>query len=446
MLLGFRLSNFRSFRDESQISFVATRLDQGYGFPTRVAEDGSTVDVLPVAAVLGANASGKSNLLKAMAFMRDMVLESATRSRRAGPLGNSFALDPKWAEKPTLMELDFVLGGTRYQYGFELQRGRFSEEWLQTFPHKRSQTLFDRERSTEFTFGKGLHGQNRTIAEITRPDVLFLSAAAQAGHPQLTDIYNFFEHSLVLLDVPQRSEVSPAVIQRLVDRHRLSVKLLAMADLGIVDARVREMDLSQSERQSIRAMVERDLSERLPQDPEEREAQIESILKDFFQSEQTVELVHASERNAVPLPFMDESLGTKSWLSFVSYALNALDEGGALLVDELDASLHPLLLAEALHLFQDRRSNKSGAQLIFTTHDVTMLNNTFERFNLSRGQVWLTEKDDRGASSLTPLSDYRPRKGEDLARGYLQGRYGGTPRLAPKTSSQLSSRGAASGS
>lgn len=122
-------------------------------------------------------------------------------------------------------------------------------------------------------------------------------------------------------------------------------------------------------------------------------------------------------------------------VGLISFALDALDSGGSLLVDELDASLHPLLIAEALQIFQERRSNRKGAQLIFSTHDVTLLDNSFERFRLSRGQVWLTEKDEEGSSQLTPLSDYRPRKGEDLARGYLQGRYGGTPRVAAKSSS-----------
>lgn len=429
MLLAFRVTNYRSFKNEARISFLATRLDEGAGISTSVAEDGSAIDVLPVAAVLGANASGKSNLLRAMSFMRNAVLESAVRSRREEPLGNPFLLDPQAADQPTLMELDFVLRGIRYQYGFELLRGKFTEEWLLTFPHKRSQTLFDREKSTEYTFGKSLHGQNRTITEITRPEVLFLSAAAQAGHPILSRIYRFFETSLVLLDVPQRSEVSEAVVRRLAERRQKTVQLLSLADLGIIDARIREDTISSQDRQSLRKAIEEQLEDSLPIGKVERELHIDRLIGDFMTSEPTVELTHKSLHRGVPLPFDEESLGTKSWLAFVSYALDALESGGALLVDELDASLHPLLIAEALNMFQDKKSNRSGAQLIFTTHDVTLLDNSFERFRLSRGQVWLAEKGDDGSSSLTPLSDYRPRKGEDLARGYLQGRYGGTPRV-----------------
>lgn len=315
MLLGFRLSNYRSFKQESSISFVATRLDEGYGFTTTVAADGSTVEVLPVAAVLGANASGKSNLLKAMAYMRELVLESATRSRRSPPLGDPFLLDADCFEKPTLMELDFVLDGTRYQYGFELSNGNFREEWLIAYPHKRSQTLFDRERAGDFTFGKALHGPNRAVAEITRPDVLFLSSAAQAGHPQLTRFWEFFERNLVFLDVPRRSEAGPEVTRRLAERQRRAVHLLSLADLGVIDAQVVDEDLPAADRQRYREMIEDQLEAQLPAEPEAREQRIAEILRELTAGEPSVQLVHRSLKKGVPLPFAEESLGTRSWLA-----------------------------------------------------------------------------------------------------------------------------------
>ncbi|WP_185996258.1 AAA family ATPase [Nocardioides campestrisoli] len=431
MLLNFRVSNYRSFREEVSISFVATRLDKGFGVPTAVAADGSAVDVLPVVAILGANASGKSNLLRAMEYMRTMVLTSASRPRFAELEADPFVLDGTSRNAPTLMELDFVLDGSRYVYGFEQKQGRFTDEWLHTYPHKRSQNLFDRENTDEFQFGKNLGGQNRVIAEITRSQVLFLSAAAQAGHPLLSKIYDFFVRNLVMLDVPGRSRTSPSMIRRLTERRGQAVQLLALADLGILDARIDDSNISDERRAQVRQMIEKSIDEEeLPED--EKSKRVDEILARFFESQEpNVELVHKAVKGGTSLPFEEESLGTKSWLSFVSYALDALEHGGVLLVDELDASLHPLLIAEALQLFQSPRTNRHGAQLVFTTHDVTLLSNSLERLSLSRGQVWLVEKSEHGASTLTPLSDYRPRKGEDLARGYLQGRYGGTPRILP---------------
>lgn len=437
MLLNFRVSNYRSFRDEVSVSFIATRLDKGFGVPTVVTADGGTVDVLPVVAVLGANASGKSNLLRAMQYMRTMVLTSASKPRFEELHVDPFLLDPKLRSQSTLMELDFVLNGSRYVYGFELTKGRFTDEWLHTFPHKRSQNLFDRENVDEYQFGKNLGGQNKVLAEITRPQVLFLSAAAQAGHPLLSQVYDFFADNMVLLDVPGRSRTSSSMVRRLTERRSRAVQLLALADLGILDARIDDSNISEERRAEVRKLIEESLeSEEMSAD--DRNLQIDRILNDFFdRQEPSVELVHKAVRGGTSLPFEEESLGTKSWLSFVSHALDALEIGGVLLVDELDASLHPLLIAEALQLFQSRRTNQYGAQLVFTTHDVTLLSNSLERLSLSRGQVWLVEKSDHGASTLTPLSDYRPRKGEDLARGYLQGRYGGTPRILPATAGDL---------
>lgn len=431
MLLNFRVSNFRSFKDEVSISMLSTRLDQGSGVTTRVAADGTTVDVLPVVAVLGANASGKSNLLRAMSTMREMVLTSASRPPHEYASRDHFLLDPNSAGEPTLMEINFVIDGDRYQYGFEITDGGLViEEWLHTFPHKRTQVLFDREKGNEYQFGKNLGGQTRLISEITRPQVLFLSSAAQAGHHLLTRIYDYFYANLTLLDVPDRGQVSGSTIRRLQEKGGSAIRMLSYADLGIYDARIRKSKMSAEQRSRYRKMISEQWDETDELSAEEREEQINSIIARIEDSDPSVELMHrGTENRTYALPFEEESLGTKSWLSFISHALDAIEAGSVLLIDELDASLHPLLLAEALELFQSKKTNRNGAQLIFTTHDVTLLSKSLEDYRLSRGQIWLTEKGDDGSSSLVPLSDYRPRKGEDLARGYLQGRYGGTPRL-----------------
>jgi len=143
--------------------------------------------------------------------------------------------------------------------------------------------------------------------------------------------------------------------------------------------------------------------------------------------EHELQLTHHSVVGATPLPYKEESLGTQAWIVLIAYALAALDAGGSLLVDELDASMHPLLMREILRLFSNVETNPNGAQLIFTTHDTTALGTMVGNQPLSRGQIWFTEKDREGSSRLTPLTDYRPRKGENIERGYLQGRYGGTP-------------------
>ncbi len=438
MLLNFRVSNFRSFKEEVTFSAIATRLDKGAGVPIIVAKDESLVEVLPIVAILGANASGKSNLLLAMATMRNIILNSASMPRYQTLELQPFLLDPVYADRPTLMEVDFTLRGERYQYGFEIRRGRVTEEWLHTFPHKRTQVLFDRERTTDFQFGKNLRGHNKVTADMTRSGALYLSAAANSGHPLLSEIYDFFYTNLRLLGVEDRVRPDGETIKRVMKRRDRTVKLLAMADLGIVNARLELGERTPSELEEYRAFLREnhDLPESFSD--KEKKDYIDAMASDFLDEQPTLELVHQGSLKGTALPFDQESLGTKTWLSFVIYALEALDNGGILLVDELDASLHPLLLAEALKLFQSSSSNPRGAQLIFTTHDVTLLGgpiDTLQRYRLSRGQIWLVEKARDGSSTLTALADYRPRKGEDLARGYMQGRYGGTPNLMPMVAS-----------
>lgn len=435
MLLNFRVSNYRSIKDEALLSAIATRLDKGYGFPIPYAVDGSSIDVLPILAVLGANASGKSNLLRAMATMRDAVLNSAARPRYRNLNIEPFLIDPAYSDRPTMMEINFTLRGDRYQYGFEIFQGRVLEEWLQTFPHKRAQTIFDRQDTGEFQMGRGFGRTGKFIADTTRPEVLFLSAAANAGHPLITEIYDFFLSNLRVLDVADRGQVDEEFVNRLLKRRSKAVELLSMADLGILDAQVSRSEPSQAEIDHLRELA-RDGFVSMPDDmPEEaREAQIAEFARMMATDEPTIELIHRGGQHARALPFEHESHGTKSWLSFVTYALEAIETGGVLLVDELDASLHPLLLSQALSLFQSPESNPHGAQLIFSAHDVTLLGgagDALDRYHLSRGQIWLTEKGRDGATTLTPLAEYKPRKGEDLVRGYLQGRYGGTPHIVP---------------
>lgn len=427
MLLNFRVSNFRSFRDEVCLDFEETRLDPEEGFPTQVARDGSTSKVLPVIAILGANASGKSNVLKAMSKMRELVTQSSYRRRGQALEVTAFALDKDSVNRPTEFELGFTLNGVRYQYGFQIQRGLVREEWLHAFPYKRAAVVFDRTGRREYQFGRGLAtAKMRTLSELTRPDTLFLSSAAQAEVDFITPIYDFFTLNLSLLDMHQRIDEGVSVIDNLGKRHKRAVDLLAKADLGIVGAEIREGSHGwslESLKEAMEFQLPRDMTEA------EKEAHLEATLAEVARSARTLELVHKSRATSMALPFSEESLGTRSWLSLVSHSLEALDAGGSLLVDELDASLHPILMAEAIELFRHRESNPGGAQLIFTTHDVTMLANDFTPAQLPRGAIWLAEKGVDGSTRLVPLSDYRPRKGEDLARGYLQGRYGGVPRL-----------------
>jgi uncharacterized protein len=436
VILRFRFSNYRSFRDETELTALATRLDTDAAVDEMVStETHETVKALPVTAILGANASGKSNLIRAINSMQNAVLSSAyPRDRLHSGFRDPFRLVKGGESTPSLFEIDFTSRGSRYLYGFELDSKGVTAEWLHTFPHRRAQLLFDRD-GADFSFGRNLPGPNKRISDLTRPDALFLSTAANSNHEFLTDVFAWFHLGLDPVDLSARA--GPAGLAREIQGQEKRIsRMLRLADLGIVETSIEKGTSDRAERESLRVFIENDMDQGTP----DREARIEAILQQL-EARLVLRLLHRTDSGVVALPFEEESLGTQTWLLMVVRVLRALDHGAAVVVDELDASLHPALMAEILRMFGDRRANRRGAQLIFTTHDTWTLGTNGDSA-LSRGQIWFVEKDAGGASSLTPLSDYRPRKGENIERGYLMGRYGGVPRPQSSGIVEVASEGA----
>jgi AAA15 family ATPase/GTPase len=379
-----------------------------------------------VAAIFGANASGKSNLLEGVRFFKSAVKDSHSRWTPNQEIPRkSFCLDSESLTRPTLFEADFVVDGIRTQYGFEVSNTRFLSEWLFQFPHGRPRRIFERE-GQDFKFGETLSGQKRLTADITRTNSLFLSAAATANHASLKRVFDWFDKCLSVVYPRQEDPASAFVTVRLL-KEATSAKqvnaLLKMADLGIVSALVEARQIG-TEQAAI--------AERMLASTTESEESAERLLRQLRQSMESLEAVrmsHVSASGETYINFEDESLGTRTWFNLIGHLVLALQRGSTLFVDELDASLHPVLISETVRLFEDPRANRRGAQLVFTSHDTTPLGR-MAGFPLKRDQVWLVEKSAHGASSLFPITDYKPRKGENLQVGYLQGRYGAVPRPA----------------
>ncbi|MEV7005586.1 ATP-binding protein [Streptosporangium sp. NPDC051022] len=406
MLIRFRVANHRSIRNEHELSLIATEFDEGTARDTGLRHRGREVSLQPVVGVFGANASGKSNLLSAFRFMRDAVGTSFADWAKTPDVvpRQPFKLDSASREETTLFEVDLVLGRdpVRYTYGFELSDERVEAEWLHVYPHGRRNVWFDREAGRseseggEFVFrGGGFKGEREALVKLTRPNALFLSVGATLNDPQLSAIHRWFFDTWPM--TPER-ELGDRVAwtRRLLthpdqaeDYHRWIMRLLQAADLGV---------------------------SRFDTDPRSGE----------------IRLWHRTpDGGEMPLDFhTEESLGTHAWFAFLGPMLTVLDRGSVLLVDELDSSLHPALAAEVVRVFQDPASNPRGAQLIFTTHDATLLGSAVLDRPLNRDQVWITAKQGLGETELYPLTDAKPRKEESLERGYLRGRYGGVPRFA----------------
>lgn len=407
MLLRFGVSNHLSIRDLQELSFVASSLkDSRDGLiDCAAAPSGS---VLPAIVIYGANASGKSNLVDAMATMRSMVLQSHTKGEPGGGVPCSpFRLEGDYSRKPSRFEIDFVLDGVRHHYGFEASKTEFMSEWLYAFPKSHRRTLFEREGG-DFRFGRELSGLNSLIAKLTRPNSLYLSAAAQNDHKQLSRVFEYFRsiHGIRGISVP--GEMASAQLPEEGPDRRV-IDFLGKVGTGVIDFRRKETETPEEIR-----TIQREISDVLNKHGRKLIAtEISSI-----------ELAHRSRDGGnVYLELDSESAGTRRLLVLLDRAFRALDEGALLCIDEIDASLHTQAAEEVLKLFCSSQTNPKGSQLLATTHDTNLMKSSV----LRRDQVWFTQKDAWGATQIYPLTDIRTREGDNLEKGYLQGRYGATP-------------------
>ncbi len=415
MLIELRVTNFRSFRETQVFSMVASSdrklLDQTVA-PAGLAR----LRLNTCAVVFGANASGKSNLIEALALVRRLVLsfEEAGGWRLASLTDADtdkyfapFLLDETARAQPSEFEVLFVHGGVRYQYGFRIDAQVVHAEWLIAYPTGQPQRWFERTRRADGGYdwefrSRNFRGEKQRITEVTREDTLYMAVGPQFGLEQLLDLQRWFADLTITFPGPlyhrnsrtsRRAAEDPAFLAQLTD-------LLRHADVGIVDVQIEEEG----------ARTRADGEEPRP-----------SRAAPTYE----VRFAHAAAAGQPPhwLPFRAESRGTRQLFEMAYAWLTIIERGGVLVADELDTSLHPLLTRRVVELFHDLQVNRHGAQLIFNTHDVTLLDRTLFR----RDQIWFTEKDRAGATRLYPLLEFSPRNDEALERGYLGGRYGATP-------------------
>lgn len=413
MLIRFSVENFRSIRERQELSLVAARIKD---LPEATFQAESLgLRLLRVVAVYGANASGKTNVVRALAYMVGAIKNSQRRWSPTGEIPvDPFLLDEVSAGNPSGFEVDALIDGIRYTYGFRLDRTRVLAEWLRAYPRGKKQTWFKRDTAspTEFRFGKNLIGENRTIQKLTRPNSLYLSAAAQNGHQQLLPIFNWFAKRFGFVNPASRRTLQFSAVEMCNTPEGRSnvLRFLSAADLGIVDIDIGKREINEKVKNAVQVLIQTLTDSEEVVDPAE--------IPDIHLRHQT-----AKGGARVPLDFDEESEGTKALFSLTAPVFQTLSKGGVLCVDELDSSLHPILALQIVKLFSSPETNPHNAQLIFNTHDTNLLDDEL----LRRDQIWFTEKDRTGATHLYPLSDFKPRRHENLEKGYLQGRYGAIP-------------------
>ena len=422
MLIEFSVTNFLSFGEKQTLSMVADKakeLEETHTFqPIGKAK---LPRLLHAAGVYGANASGKSNLLRAMKVMREIVLSSAKDSQ-AGELIQGIMPHALSEDEPTEFEIIFIANDVRYQYGFAATRQRITEEWLFAFPSGRSQQWLSRVYnvdSQEYQWlinATQVKGERRELwKKSTRDNALFLSTAAQLNSEQFLVILAWFRKNL---EVGATNQISPVKTFELCKHHEGKRKILQWmlaADMSINDIEFAEkpftFDMLPNE---LPADVKQLILQNLPNDVKKAQfAEIKFSHKTLSGKE-------------FQLPIGLESEGTRRLFENTGAWLNVLEQGQVICIDELESSLHPLLTRYLVSLFHNPAMNQHHAQLIFTTHDATILDNEL----LRRDQIWFVEKDADQTTQLYPLSDFSPRKDEALQKGYLQGRYGALPYIS----------------
>ncbi len=431
MLVEFRVRNYRSFAEEQVLSMEATRIRKLEQRNTFLAPD-ARYRLLHAAAIYGANASGKSNLILAMSLMRELVCRSAQEkdAMRASMLPVlSFRLDPALRDQPSRFEVTFFQEGVRYDYGFTIRErgGRqiIDEEWLYAYPRKRRRLWFKRQ-GQQWSYGPSFKGEKSKIQAMTRPDALFLSVGDLLNHPQLKPVYAWFDERFTVIPGGMWgpgwfTQETAKLLSEDEDFHRWVEELLLYADLGIAKV--------ETQSQSLRDYV----NDRFGKVPQFGEAMLAMAGKLGKMSERLYRIKTLHRRVDGQWEWFDlekeESGGTQLFFGAASLLWQALRRPGVLVVDELDTSLHPGLLRLLVLLFQAPALTPPGAQLIFTTHDTSLLDPTLEPRLFRRDQIWFLEKDEKQASQLYSLADFDEREDASFTRRYLNGIYGAVPGL-----------------
>ena len=391
MILEFCATNYLSIKDELKLSFVATPLKEASTEPNDLFALADTgISLVRSDVIYGANASGKSNVLKAFAFYKRFITDSFKDSQAGEAIDvENFRLNATTVDEPTSLEATFTDGEYIYRYGFEVDAEAVQMEWLyRRVCKKRAKEveLFYREGDTTTVHPKSQLFQELVNKKMVRNNALLLSTAAQFNETTAVSILRWLSDTQVLF-CSEDDMLWQNAIKHLDDealRERITA-FARYADLGI---------------ENITKIDNRIVSRHRQYDDEGREV------------------------NNVAFSFnRNESEGTVKYFSLAYPIIDALDNGKRVVIDELDSRLHPLLVKRIVALFNDTRTNPKGAQLLFTAHDTYLLSAGLFR----RDQVWFTQKDNFGATELYSLAEYKVRSTSPFERDYLLGKYGATP-------------------
>ena len=418
MLIQFTVGNYRSFKEPVTFSMLAARVSARAPEinENNTFEANDDVTLLTSAGIYGANASGKSNLIKALRFMRRFVQDSskATQAYERIPT-TPFHLHTDFEKEPSFFEIVFILEDIVYRYGFEVGAEKVETEWLFYTPHTKEARLFIRD-GEHIQVSRAYKGGQPAVS-LTRPNALYLSVTAQFNQEIAMRILGWFSSLKIvsgLGDLQYKGFTTNLFYEDPVYRSKISA-LVNSLDVGIKGLEV----------ENISARMPTVFAERLTHE-------IKELIQIYGKSEEGLYFKTKHDRyneaglfDEISFDLEDESTGTQKLLDLAGPILYALQNGQILVIDEIEARLHTRLTRKLIGLFNDRQTNPKHAQLVFATHDTNLLSRDF----LRRDQIWFIEKDEYGASHLYSLAELKVRNDRDYEKDYLLGRYGGIPIL-----------------
>lgn len=415
MLIGFTVGNFRSIKSPVTFSMVAGKIvsknkaiDQSNLFQYKEG-----VKLLKTAAIYGANASGKSNLFRAIVFFKNFVKNSSkeTQAEENIPV-ESFKLSTTTEKRPSFFEMVFDIGGSIFRYGFEVDQKTIHSEWL--FRTKERETvLFKREFQKISVRGGFPEGEG--LEEKTRENTLFLSACAQWNGLISREIIKWFDNLAVISGLDDF--LCRRFTERQLENPETKGKILGLIrefDLGISDLAFKKNVITST---SLPKNMPKEIKELILSNKSENTSVRTTHLKLNEDDEVVGKVIFDLDEN--------ESEGTRKAFSLSGPLMDVFERGMVLVIDEFDARMHPIISKAIVQMFHDETRNPKNAQLIFVTHDTNLLDNSFFR----RDQIWFTEKRKNSATDLFSLVDFKVRNDASFEKDYISGKYGGIPFL-----------------
>lgn len=414
MLLKFKIKNYRSIKDEVVLDLQAS---SDKTMKDSAVFDLGKVSLLKASAIYGANASGKSNILKALHIFRTMVLESLLRSNSPKNLpAEYFKLSYETENKPSLFEITFSLDDEIYIYGFEINKEKVCKEWLKR--ERGNISLFKRIGQRIESNKNYFKEASAVLKKETSERVLFLSILASRNKGLSQKIVNFIKKLNYISGVDRGASLNYSFGQFLKNTERAEKmkEFVIKADFGVVDIIAIEKEVSVDE---IKDMPDKIKALLFKDDSKVAEKSLKFFHKKYDKKNK--------KSDSYSLDFWnEESEGTQHFFALSAPIIDTLEGGKVLFFDEIDSSLHPMLCQYLISIFNSKEKNPNNAQLVFTTHDISLLSENF----LRRDQIYFTNKNKYGFTELFSLFDISERKGVDFAKRYLEGRYQALPYIA----------------